>query len=95
MQVEVESYAGHRGAEMLRRVRMDGRNIEIVENIDQWHGAGYRYHKVKGQDGNLYILRLDERRAEWELTMFQRPEAEERSNAPAAATVHPRTGSSN
>jgi hypothetical protein len=84
MRVEVESYAGDRGAEMLRRVRLDGRNIEIAENIDQWHGAGYRYHKVKGRDGNLYILRLDEGRAEWELTMFQRPEAGERSIEPAA-----------
>jgi hypothetical protein len=79
MRVAVESYAGYRGAEMLRNVRLDGRNIEIAENIDQWHGAGYRYHKVKGRDGNLYILRLDEGRGEWELTMFQRPEAAEPS----------------
>lgn len=86
MRVEVESYAGYRGAEMLRRVRLDGRDIEIAENIDQWHGPGYRYHKVKGSDGNLYILRLDEGRAEWELTMFQRPEAEERSIDLAAGT---------
>jgi hypothetical protein len=86
MRVEVESYAGYRGAELLRRVRMDGRDIEIAENIDQWHGAGYRYHKVRGHDGNLYILRLDEGRAEWELTMFQRPEAEERSAEAAPGT---------
>ena len=95
MRVEVESYEGFRGAEMLRRVRMDGRDIEIAENIDQWCGAGYRYHKVKGQDGNLYILRLDEGRAEWELTMFQRPEAEERSTDLAAGTRRRPNGSSN
>jgi hypothetical protein len=74
---------------------MDGRDIEIAENIDQWYGAGYRYHKVKGQDGNLYILRLDEGRAEWELTMFQRPEAEERSTDLAAGTRRRPNGSSN
>ncbi len=95
MRVEVESYAGYRGAEMLRRVRMDGRDIEIAENIDQWHGAGYRYHKVKGQDGNLYILRRDEGRAEWELTMFQRPEAQERSIDVAAGVRRRPDGSSN
>lgn len=95
MRVEVESYEGFRGAEMLRRVRMDGRDIEIAENIDQWYGAGYRYHKVKGHDGNLYILRLDEGRAEWELTMFQRPEAEGRSVEPAAGTRRRPDGSSN
>ncbi len=76
MRVEVESYPGYRGAEMVRRLRMDGRDIEIAENIDQWHGPGYRYHKVKGHDGNLYILRFDEDGAEWELTMFQSASAE-------------------
>ncbi len=76
MRVQVETYTGYRGAEMVRRLRLDGREIDIGENIDQWHGAGYRYHKVRGNDGNLYILRLDEKRAEWELTMFQPQEAE-------------------
>ncbi len=76
MRVDVESSTGYRGAEMVRRLRLDGREIDIAENIDQWHGAGYRYHKVRGNDGNLYILRVDENRAEWELTMFQRQEAE-------------------
>jgi len=79
MRVEVESYTGDRGVEMVRRLRLDGRDIEIADNIDQWPGPGYCYHKVKGRDGNLYILRLDEGRAEWELAMFQRPEAEGRS----------------
>ncbi len=77
MRIEVESYAGYHGAEMLRRLHLDGREIEVAENIDQWQGHGYRYHKVRGHDGNTYILRLDEERAEWELTMFQSPEAEE------------------
>ena len=79
MRIEVESYAGDRGVEMVRRLHLDGRDIEIAENIDQWHGPGYRYHKVKAQDGSIYILRLDERHAEWELTMFQSPEAEGQS----------------
>ena len=33
------------------------------------------YIKVRGYDG-LYILRFDETRAEWHLTMFQRARAE-------------------
>ena len=56
---------------MPRRFRLDGREVEVVDNIDQWHGPDYRYFKVRGDDGNLYILRLDEFRAEWELIMFQ------------------------
>jgi len=35
----------------------------------------YWYFKIKGNDGNLYILRFDEGRVEWELTMFQNPDA--------------------
>ncbi len=71
MRVAVESYAGHTGIETVRRFRLDGRDIDVAENIDCWHGRGYQYHKVRGHDGNLYILRLDEERSEWELTMFQ------------------------
>jgi hypothetical protein len=71
MRVWVETYAGHGGVEMPRRFRLDAREIEVVDNLDQWHGAHDRYFRVKGDDGNLYILRLDEIRTEWELIMFQ------------------------
>jgi hypothetical protein len=71
MRVWVETYAGYNGVEMPRRFRLDGRVIEVVDNLDQWAGPNYRYFKVRDGDGNLYILRLDELRAEWELTMFQ------------------------
>jgi hypothetical protein len=46
------------------------RRIDIIEIIDQWYGADYRYVKVKDDDGGLYILRFDERRNEWALIMF-------------------------
>ena len=71
MQVRVETYTGHGGVEMLRRFRLDGREIEVSDNLDQWHGPDHRYFKVKGDDGNLYVLRFDESRADWELIMFQ------------------------
>ena len=35
------------GVEKLRRICFDSRQIEIAENIDQWHGADYRYFKVR------------------------------------------------
>src|SRR2546430_14993346 len=75
MQVQVERCAGHLGVGMPVRFRFDGREIEIVEIVDQWYGPNYCYFKIKGNDGNLYILRFDEGRAEWELTMFQSPGA--------------------
>ena len=73
MQVQVERCADHRGVERPMRFRFDAREIEIVENVDRWYGSNYCYFKIKGSNDNLYILRLDEGRAEWELTMFQSP----------------------
>ena len=64
------------------RVRWDGRSVEITENIGRWPGSGYCYFKVRGDDGNLYILRLDEARDWWELTMFRSPRADTRSARP-------------
>jgi hypothetical protein len=72
MRVQVESDVGDRGIEKLTRIRLDGRIVEIVETIDRWPGPDHCYFKVKGDDGNLYILRLDEAHDTWELTMFQR-----------------------
>jgi hypothetical protein len=43
------------------------------------------YFKFKGNDGNLYILRLDEDRVEWDLTLFQTPHGE---NLWAQSGVH-------
>ena len=47
-----------------------GRRIDIVEAIDQWYGADYRYVKVKGSDGGIYMLRFNEINDEWALIMF-------------------------
>jgi hypothetical protein len=71
MQIRAETYLDE-SVEKLRRFQFDGREIEVTENIDQWHGADYRYFKVRGSDGNIYILRFDEVRGDWKLTMYQR-----------------------
>jgi hypothetical protein len=71
MRVHVECVADYRGVEMPRRFHLGRRKVEIVESDDQWHGADYRYFKVKGDDGDVYILRFDQPSSEWDLTMFQ------------------------
>jgi len=76
MEVCVEICLGPGGVEMIRRFHLDGREIEVSDNLDQWHGADYRYFKVKGENGNLYILRLDESEGDWELIMFQSAESQ-------------------
>jgi hypothetical protein len=76
MRVDVERDSGNIDVNRPKRFRFDGRHVEVVENIDRWFGPDYAYFKVRGDDGNLYILRLDEARDAWELTMFQSPSAE-------------------
>ena len=69
MQVQVETYVDEGGVEKLRRICLDSRQVEIAENIDQWHGEDYSYFKVRGGDGGVYIFRHDEVRADWDLIM--------------------------
>jgi hypothetical protein len=88
MQVQVERRPGHLGGEMPVRFRFGGREIEIVENVDQWYGPDYCYFKMQGNDGNLYILRFDEGRVEWDLTMFQSTSRFRSRCCPPAACAH-------
>ena len=69
MRVEVETDEAL-GLSIPRKFHFDWRAIEVVEIIDQWFGADHRYCKLRGGDGALYILRVDENRHEWSLTMF-------------------------
>lgn len=66
-----------------RSLYWDERRIGIVELIDQWYGPDYRYVKLKGDDGGVYILRFDEIRNEWAMIMF----ASARSQALATQTA--------
>ncbi len=68
MRIQIESHTDDRAAP--RTLYRGERRIEIIEIIDQWFGAGYRYLKVRGHDSSLYILRFDEIRDQWELIMF-------------------------
>jgi hypothetical protein len=80
MHVHVESYTFHNGMPMPQRFRLHGLQVDVIETLDQWHGRDHRYVKIKGDNGGLYILRFDETRAMWELTMF----ASERSRTLSA-----------
>jgi hypothetical protein len=83
MRVHVERDAGDADVEKLKCFRLDGRRIEVVENLDRWFGPDHAYFKVRGDDGNLYILRLDEARDAWELTMFRSSYADTFAALPA------------
>jgi hypothetical protein len=78
MRIHVEHHPGHRGMPMPRRLHFGEHQVDVLESLDQWYGPDYRYIKVRGHDGGLYILRFNEPHAEWELTMFRRARAQVR-----------------
>jgi len=69
--VDVECYAGHRGEETPRTLILGDRRIDVAEVLDAWLAPDHRYFKVRGADGDTYLVRRDERSDTWELTMFR------------------------
>ena len=68
MRVQIDPHADLRAVP--QTLYWGERRIEIIEVIDQWYERGYRYVKVKGYDGSVYILGFDEIRDRWDLIMF-------------------------
>jgi hypothetical protein len=73
--IEVEACAGHRGEPTPRCFFVGARRVEVAEVVDRWLGRDRRYFKVRGDDGDLYILRHEMALPEgagdhWELTLF-------------------------
>jgi hypothetical protein len=77
MRIHVEQHADHRGMPTPWRLHFGRHRVDVLETLDQWYGADYRYIKVRGHDGGLYILRFDES-SEWTLKMFTSARAQVR-----------------
>jgi hypothetical protein len=71
LSIDVECYAGHRGEQTPRTLILGDRRIDVAEVLDAWLAPDHRYFKLRGEDGDTYLVRLDERSATWELTMFR------------------------
>lgn len=83
--LKVECYAGHKADERPLRFRVETarradstdatspppKTYEVKEVLDQWYGPGYQCFKVLAEDGNLYILRHDQREDVWTLDSFR------------------------
>jgi hypothetical protein len=65
--VRVECHAGYRGEETPRRFERAGSWVEIEEVLDRWLAPDHRYFKVRGGDGEVYLLRHDVESRRWEL----------------------------
>jgi hypothetical protein len=68
----VDCYAGHRGEETPRALRMGARRVEVTAVLDRWLAPEHRYFKLRGDDGDVYIVRHATAADKWELTMFTR-----------------------
>lgn len=69
--VTVECYAGQRADERPLRFTLSGRKYEVTEVDDQWYSPGAKYFRLRADDGNLYVLRHDERQDVWTLEGFR------------------------
>jgi hypothetical protein len=69
--VGVECYAGHRGEQTPRTLTLGERRVAVAQVLDAWLAPDSRYFKLRGADGDTYLVRHDERSDSWELTMFQ------------------------
>ena len=70
--LRVDCYAGHRGEQTPRVLYIDDRKIIVEEVLDAWLAPDHRYFKLRGDDGDVYIVRHDPHADSWELTMFRR-----------------------
>jgi len=69
--IDVECHAGHRGEQTPHTLILGERRFAVAEVLDAWLAPDHRYFKVRGADGDTYIVRHDERASSWELTMFR------------------------
>lgn len=72
MRIDVECYAGFKGEETPRRIRLGERHLDVVEVLDRWLAPDHGYFKVLAADGAIYILRNDPARGDWALVMYDR-----------------------
>ncbi len=72
MKVEVEAYSGHKADERPTRFRLGQRWLAVVDVVDRWYDPDAIYFRVRAEDGDLYILRHDERADAWTLEAFRR-----------------------
>jgi hypothetical protein len=73
--IQVECYAGYRGEETPRHVRIGDSRMEVLEILDRWLAPQHRYFKYSTADGCQWIIRHDTPTGKWELTHFKQGNA--------------------
>ena len=71
MRIQVDCYAGYRGEETPRCIRMATYKIEVKKVLDRWLAPDHRYFKVIGDDDATYIIRHDTVKLVLELVFYR------------------------
>ena len=70
--LRVECHAGPQDEETTpRRFDLGGRQVEVAEVLDRWLAPDHRYFKLRGDDGDTYVIRHDVASNRWELTVLE------------------------
>ena len=71
MHIRVDCYAGYRGEETPRFIKLADNKIEVIQVLDRWLAPDHRYFKLLGEDDATYIIRHDSESGQWELVFYQ------------------------
>ncbi len=72
-EVNVTVYAGYKGGERPKSFIVEGKIVEIIENVERWIEEDKdtrrrrRFFLVKGSDEKVYTLYFDEHAQKWHL----------------------------
>jgi len=72
MAIRVECYAGYRGEQEPLAFWFGERRVAVRGIVDRWFAPTQRWFKVEADDGQMYVLRLDEATGDWELAALTR-----------------------
>ncbi|OHD64978.1 MAG: hypothetical protein A2176_04280 [Spirochaetes bacterium RBG_13_51_14] len=70
--LQVNCYSGSTALERPISFTLGGKKFNVEEVVDRWYGPDYRHFKVRADDGNMYILRYDERTDEWDMEWYRK-----------------------
>jgi hypothetical protein len=78
MNLNVECYSGRKADERPIRFRLEGRQYLVEAVLDQWYDPEGIFYKLRGDDGNLYILRQQTSTPDgaWDLVSFRQTREE-------------------
>jgi uncharacterized protein (UPF0128 family) len=73
MKLNVECYSGRKADERPVRFWLGGRQYQVESVLDQWYDPEHIFYRVRGEDGNVYILRHETSIPEgtWDLVSFR------------------------